>query len=280
MRYINNMMSPNAHAERTMGWIAVGTAVIGAAAQIHASNVNAGIAEDAQTIAKDERDKQQAILDKQKAEYKSMKFTNPYANMENVYEDLTVNQQQAQFQAQQGAQQRANIMQDMRGAAGSSGVASLAQALANQGALQTQQISASIGMQESANQRATAQGAAAVQAAERGGDQWVQEAEMSRQATLLGMQFGAASGANQGFAQAQANQMNAQMAQNQAWATGISNVGTAAAGADWDGNAKVTDPNLKGVDDGTFEGELRKFGNSTNEGFATYEWKGGKWIKE
>ena len=135
-------------------------------------------------------------------------------------------------------------------------------------------------MQESRNQLAAAQGAGAVQIAERGGDKWLQETEASRQATLLGMQFGATSGANQASALAQANQMNAQMAQNQAWADGISGVGTAAAGADWGDGAKVKDPRLKGVDDGTFEGELRKFGNSTNEGFATYEWKGGKWIKE
>tara|TARA_R110002012_G_scaffold94946_1_gene229771 strand:- start:4990 stop:5724 length:735 start_codon:yes stop_codon:yes gene_type:complete len=226
MRYINNMMSPNAYAERAMGVIAVGTAVVSAGVGIYSANKNADIANKAATDAQTERDKQQAILDKQKAEYKAMKFKNPYANMENVYEDLTVNQQQAQFQAQQGSQQRANIMQNMRGAAGSSGIAGLAQALANQGALQTQQISASIGQQESANQIAAAKGAGAVQIAERKGDQFVQEAEMSRQATLLGMQFGTASGANQGFAQAQANQMNAQIAMNQSIADGISGVGS------------------------------------------------------
>jgi len=162
-----------------------------------------------------------------------MKFENVYKNMENVYEDLTVNQQQAQFQAQQGAQQRTNIMQNLRGAAGSSGIAGLAQTMANQGQLQTQRISASIGMQESRNQLAAARGAGAIQAAERGGDQWVQEAEMSRQASLLGMQFGATSGANIASANAQANQMNAQMAQNDAWASGIGSVAGAVAGADF-----------------------------------------------
>ena len=54
---------------------------------------------------------QQAKLDAQRAEYEAMEFTNPYANMENPFEDLTVNQQQAQFQAQLGAQQRADILQ-------------------------------------------------------------------------------------------------------------------------------------------------------------------------
>ena len=82
---------------------------------------------------------------------------NQYANMENAMEDLTVNQQQARFQAQQGNQQRADIMQGLKGSAGGSGAAGLAQALANQGQMQNQQISASIGQQESANQMAAAQ---------------------------------------------------------------------------------------------------------------------------
>ena len=232
---MNNMMSPGAHAERTMGVIAIGTAVVSAGVGIYSANKNAGIAEDAATDAATERSKQQALLEKQKEEYKSMKFENVYENMENVYEDLTVNQQQAQFQSQQGAQQRSNILQDLKGAAGASGIAGLAQSLANQGQLQTQQISASIGQQEAGNQRLAAQGASAVQAAELGGEQWVQEAEMSRQASLLGMQMGAASGANQASAQAQANQMQAQMAQNDAWASGISNVAGSVASADFSG---------------------------------------------
>ena len=95
--------------------------------------------------------------------------SNPYAQMQNTMEDLTVNQQQAQFEAQQGAQQRANIMGSMRGAAGGSGVAGLAQAMANQGATQAQRASASIGQQESANQKAAAQQAGSLQTMERQG---------------------------------------------------------------------------------------------------------------
>ena len=193
---MNNMMSPNAYIERTMGAIAVGAAVLSAGVGIYSANKNAGIASDAAEAAAIERNKQQALLKEQQDEYKAMNFENPFSNMENVYEDLTVNQQQAQFQAQQGSQQRANIMQSLRGSAGSSGIAGLAQALANQGQLQTQQISASIGQQESRNQMAAAKGASAVQIAERQGDQFVQQAEMDRQATLLGMQMGQTTGAN------------------------------------------------------------------------------------
>ena len=231
MRYMNNMMSPNARMERTMGAIAVGAAVLSAGVGIYSANKNAGIAKDAADDAGIERNKQQAILERQKAEYRSMQFKNPYENMENVYEDLTVNQQQAEFQAQQGSQQRVNIMQSMRGAAGASGIAGLAQALANQGQIQTQRISESIGMQESRNQLAAAKGAGAIQIAERGGEKFVQDAEMSRQATLLGMQMGATSGANLASAQAQANQMQAQMAQNEALASGLSGIASTAISA-------------------------------------------------
>jgi hypothetical protein len=215
----------------SMGIIAVSAMVVSAGVGIYGANKNAGIAKDAADAARIERDQQQAALDKEKAAYKAMKFENPFSNMENVYEDLTVNQQQAQFQAQQGSQQRANIMQNMRGAAGSSGIAGLAQMLANQGQLQTQQISASIGMQESQNQIAAAKGAGAVQIAERQGDQWVQQAEMDRQATLLGMQMAQATGANQAYQQSQANQMNAEIAQTQAWVDGASGVASTAIGA-------------------------------------------------
>ena len=198
-----------------MSFGAIAVAGIGAAVTISQANQNRQDAERRYLDAKKERDKQQKALDAQKLIYKNMQFKNPFANMENVYEDLTINQQQAEFQQQQAAQTRANIMQGLRGSAGASGIGGLAQSLANQGALQTQRISASIGLQESQNQIASAKGAAAVEVAERQGDQWVQQAEMDRQATLLGMQMGQATGANLAAQQAQTNQMNAEIATQQ-----------------------------------------------------------------
>ena len=132
---------------------------------------------------------------------KSLEITNPYADLpttfENTFEDLTVNQQQAQFQAQQGAQARANLLSNLQGAAGASGIAGLAQALANQQQLQGQQISASIGQQEAANQRLRAQGAAGVQAMEQQARQTVlrgeglrQENENQRQIDLMNLKAG------------------------------------------------------------------------------------------
>jgi len=198
-----------------MAWAAIGVAAIGATVNYVNAENNRADAKSAATEAKAERGIQQARLDKQISEYKGMKFKNPFENMENVFEDLTVNQQQAQFEQQQAGQQRANIMQSLKGAAGASGVAGLAQALANQGALQTQRITASIGQQESRNQMAKARGEAAIQASERTGEQWVQQAKMDRQATILGMQMGQSSGANTAYMQSQANQMNAQIASQQ-----------------------------------------------------------------
>jgi len=95
---------------------------------------------------------------------------NPYSGLENTMEDLTVNQQEADFQAQQFAQSQANIMDGLRGAAGSSGIAALAQSLAKQGSLAAQKSSASIGKQEAANQAMAAKEAGRLQSQEAKGD--------------------------------------------------------------------------------------------------------------
>ena len=152
---------------------------------------------------------QQVKLDAQKKKYSEYQFTNPYENMENVYEDLTVNRQQAEFQKQMFQQGQADIMQGLKGAAGGSGIASLAQALSNQGQQASQQASISIGQQEQANQKMALQTAAANDMAFRGGEAQVQQQEMSRNATLLGVEMGGMAGANAGVQQAYANQMSA-----------------------------------------------------------------------
>ena len=126
-------------------------------------------------------------LDIQKAAYEALDTSNPYLNMENTMEDLTVNQQQANFQRQQFQQSQANILQGLQGAAGGSGIAALAQSLAQQGQLASQQASASIGQQEAANQRAAASQAAQIQAQERQGELISRQQEREKTETLLGM---------------------------------------------------------------------------------------------
>jgi hypothetical protein len=103
--------------------------------------------------------------------------SNPYANMQNTMEDLTVNTQQADMMNQQNQQNQANVMSSMKGAAGGSGVAGLAQAMMNQSSQQSQKASASIGQQESANQQAQAQQAGQLQKMDRQGA-W--KADMTR----------------------------------------------------------------------------------------------------
>lgn len=120
-------------------------------------------------------------------EFENMRFDNPYENLQNPFEDLTVNQQEAQFLAEQQQQGLANTMGALRGAAGGSGVASLAQAMANQQNINLQKIAASIGQQEARNQAMAARGAMQLQMAEAQGEQYVQEREFGRTSTMLGM---------------------------------------------------------------------------------------------
>ena len=112
-------------------------------------------------------------------------------------------------------------MGQLRGAAGGTGIAGVAQALAGQGQLQTQQISASIGQQEARNQALAARGAQQVQAGaaavdlqQRQGEASVQGAESGRQATLLGMQQAQTAGANAAAIQARMNQQLANESAN------------------------------------------------------------------
>lgn len=124
----------------------------------------------------------QAAYDKSLEAYFAQDTSNLYANMENTMEDLTVNTQAADFAAAQQAQGLSNVLSQTRQAAGGSGIAALAQSLANQQSQNAIAASASIGQQESANQAMAAQMAGQNQLYELSG------AEQSRQlkANLLG----------------------------------------------------------------------------------------------
>ena len=122
-----------------------------------------------------------------KAQYEMMDTSNLYKNMENVYEDLTVNQREAEFVSQQQNQGMANIMGSMQGAAGGSGIAALAQSLANQQSQNAQQAAVSIGSQEAGNQMAERGMAAKLDVMEREGEQASRDAEKDKTETLLGM---------------------------------------------------------------------------------------------
>ena len=107
--------------------------------------------------------------------------------MENVYEDLTVNQQQAEFANRAQQQSLANTMAGMQGAAGGSGIAALAQAMANQSSMNAERASLSIGQQERQNQMAQMQQAANIQRLEAAGELKSREAELNKVSTLMGL---------------------------------------------------------------------------------------------
>ena len=192
---------------------------------------------------------QREVLEKQKAEYRKIEFQNPYADMENfyagmdnVFEDMTVDRRAADFQKQMVDQQRADILGQMRGMAGSSGIASLAQTLANQGQMQAMQTSLNVAQQERQNAMMSRQMAGQLQVMERrgahqadmtfrGGEAMVEQAEMSRQSTLLGMEFGGMTGAQAGVTAAQQNVMHGMGYIHQGYSQRSAMWGNIAAGA-------------------------------------------------
>lgn len=129
----------------------------------------------------------QAAYNRQMANFKNLDTSNVYANMQNRMEDLTVNQQQAQFAAEQQQQALANTMSGLQGAAGGSGIAALAQSLANQQSQNLRTASVSIGQQEQANQMAERNMANQIDMQERAGELQSRRAQQAKTETLLGM---------------------------------------------------------------------------------------------
>ena len=200
--------------------VGIGLAAVGGGAKLAMSLSG-------RTARKNEQKEARKEMDRLKEEYENLDTSNlaanvrnQFENMENTYEDMTVNQQQARFEAQQMEQQRINTMQALQGAAGGSGIGALAQALANQGQLAAQRASASIGMQESQIQKLQAAEASRLQLAERQGEVQAQATrlagaetarglEYSKTGTLLGMSQQRLGAANQAIAEAKAQQMSA-----------------------------------------------------------------------
>ena len=90
----------------------------------------------------------QKEFNQRKMNFEMQDTSNVYADMQNTMEDLTVNQEAAQFQAEQEQQGLQNIMSNMAGAAGGSGIAGMVQAMANQQTKNLRTASADIGRQE------------------------------------------------------------------------------------------------------------------------------------
>ena len=177
--------------------------------------IGRGKRRDAQIAAQGEYDKMRGQYLDLDTSNLAANSENRYMNMENAYEDLTVNRQQAEFERNMFRQQQASTMAGLQGAAGSSGIAGLAQAMSNQAMVQSQKAAGSIGLQESRNQMYKAQEASKIQFAQRGDDVRVEQAiqagaetgrslDWQKTGTLFGMAQQDLAGANQAIANADA----------------------------------------------------------------------------
>jgi hypothetical protein len=158
-----------------------------------------------------------AEMDARKEQFANLDISNPFMDMDNVYEDLTVNQKEADFAKQQTQQSQANILNQMKGSAGSSGIAGLAQAMANQGALDAQKSAMSIGKQEANNQKLALGEEARIQDKQIGGEIQMRKDEKDKISTLYGMDA-------QDYATAQSKAALANQEKNAAYSSAIGGV--------------------------------------------------------
>lgn len=151
-----------------MSFIAAGAAII---------SVGMGVAQAIKGGADKRKAKKEnaaAKIEMEKAmdNYRNMDTSNPYLNMENTMEDLTVNTQAADMANEQNQIGMADTLGRMNQAAGGSGIAALAQAMANQSQIANQKASASIATQEKGNQKAERTEASRIQGLEIDGEKY------------------------------------------------------------------------------------------------------------
>jgi len=131
---------------------------------------------------------QQAIDERNrlKDRFANLPTDNPYEDMDNVYEDMTVDQKGYDLEMEQVQQSQANILNNLKQVAGPSGAGGLVQVLAEENKIAAQEV----GAQESENQKLKAEEESKLQLKEREGEIWSRNAERDKQATLLDMAKG------------------------------------------------------------------------------------------
>jgi len=146
---------------------------------------------------------------------------------ENIFEDLEVDTEAADYAREQFQQQQANIMAGLRGAAGASGISGLAQSLSMQAKDQAKQTQLTIGQQLQQNRRMQMQEQARLNAQERqiqlANMEGARQFELDKMSTLMGVSGQKIAGAQQAIAQRQ--QMYGQIA------GAVGNIAGAAIGA-------------------------------------------------
>ena len=137
---------------------------------------------------KAEARKARAEFETRRANLQNFTFTNPFAGMENVAEDLTINQEAAQFQAQQTDQALANALSALTQSGGTGG--GNAQAIINAALASKQNVSADIARQEQANRLAAVNREAKLQELEAQGDLDLQTQQYTQNQELLTLAAG------------------------------------------------------------------------------------------
>jgi hypothetical protein len=182
---------------------------VGAVVGIGSSIFGAVSANKEQKAAEAKAEKSREEMNRQKDIYASLDISNPFLNMENTMEDLTVNQKASEFKKQQFQQSQSNILDGLRGSAGGSGVAALAQQLSQSGQLASQQASVDIGKQEQSNQALERQEASRIQGKEIEGEYQRRADEKDRTTTFLGMAQQETAAHTQAAGEAKAAKMSA-----------------------------------------------------------------------
>ena len=216
------------------GWIAGATIVSGLMASNQA-NKSRRAAERQAALDRIERDKAKAEFDKRIAKYEAMEYVPldlEALKTENVFEDVDLTKDvlpAADYAREQFQEQQANIMQGLRGAAGTSGIAGLAKSLSMQAVDQARQTSLTIGQQLAQGRRLALQEKSQKQMQERqiilSNMQGKNQFELDKMATLMGVAGQRTYAAGASLAQQQQNIMNLQAANTQMWASSIQSLG-------------------------------------------------------
>ena len=135
----------------------------------------------------------QLDADRRLQDYKDKEFVNPYENMQNVYEDATIDQRAAEFQRDAAAQSQADTLAALQAGGGTgAGTAALATAMSRQGAQQAQAAAANIGAQERQNQQMALAETGRLQDLNIAGQEQVRRQEEQREMDLYGLSAGIA----------------------------------------------------------------------------------------
>tara|TARA_R100000544_G_scaffold37092_1_gene27096 strand:+ start:2278 stop:2949 length:672 start_codon:yes stop_codon:yes gene_type:complete len=149
----------------------------------------------------------EARFDKRLSDYENLNFQPIDPNIidqENIFEDMEVDTTAFEMQRKAFAQQQANILQGLKGVAGGSGAASLAQALSTQAEMATQQMGTTVGQMMARNRELRLQEESRINQAmtqvELANAEGARQFELDQLTTLLGVEGQRVAGARANIA--------------------------------------------------------------------------------